>query len=43
MNIAMSLMTFDDIITLLDGIEQHNIVFWENGRDFFARRDDLHH
>ena len=28
----MSLMTFDDIITLLYGIERHNIVFWENGR-----------
>jgi hypothetical protein len=28
----MSLITFDDTRTLFDGIERHNIVFWENGR-----------
>jgi len=32
MNIIMSVMAFDDIITLFDGIERHNIGFWENGR-----------
>jgi len=25
-------MTFDDKITLFDGIQRHNILFWENGR-----------
>ena len=28
----MSLMTFDDIITLFEGIQRHNILFGENGR-----------
>jgi len=25
-------MTFNDIITLFYGLQQHNILFWENGR-----------